>query len=166
MIYQTERLIIRKLKTSDIDAFHEMQGNPNVMQYTDGKTKTYDEDVIDLQQVIDYYHKSNNEFWVWAVELKGNNEFLGIIAHIKDDEGNDEIGYRFLEKHWNNGYAFESMMGLIAYCKKLGIKELVAMVIIKNGASEHIIKKAGFKFVKEYLCEDLKLPERMYKLVL
>lgn len=166
MIYQTERLLIRKLKTSDIDAFHEMQGNPNVMKYTDAKAKTYDEDVIDLQQVIDYYQKPNNEFWVWAVELKENNAFVGTIAHIKDDDGNNEIGYRFLEKHWNNGFAFESMMGLITYCKSLKIKELVAMVIIKNKASEHIIKKAGFKFVKEYLCEDLKLPERLYKLVL
>lgn len=166
MIYQTERLLIRKLKTSDIDAFHEMQGNPNVMQYTDAKAKTYDEDVIDLQQVIDYYSKQNNEFWVWAVELKENNVFVGTIALIKDDEGNDEIGYRFLEKHWNNGFAFESMMGLITYSKKLGIKELVAMVIVKNKASEHIIKKAGFKFVKEYICDDLKLLERLYKLVL
>ncbi len=166
MIYQTERLLIRKLETSDIVPFHEMQGNPNVMQYTDGVAKSYDEDVLDLQRVIDFYTKPNNDFWVWAVVRKKDAAFLGTIALIKDDENNDEIGYRFLEKYWNNGFAFEAMQGLIQYCKALGLKELVAEVILKNKASEHIIKKAGFQLVKEYICEDLKLPERMYKLVL
>ena len=166
MVYQTERLLIRKLKTSDINPFHEMQGNINVMKYTVGTAKTYEEDVIDLKRVIDFYDKPKNNFWVWAVERKADKAFLGTIALIKDDENNDEIGYRFLEKYWNNGYAFEAMVGLINYCKKIGLKEIVAEVIIKNKASEHIIKKAGFQFVKEYICDDLKLPERKYKLIL
>jgi len=58
------------------------------------------------------------------------------------------------------------MMGLIAYCRNKGLKEIVAEVIVLNKASEHIIKKVGFKLVKEYICDDLKLVERMYKLVL
>ena len=166
MIYQTARLSIRKLKTSDINPFHEMQGNINVMKYTDGTANTYEEDVIDLKRVIDFYNKPNNEFWVWAVERKADKAFLGTIALIKDDENNDEIGYRFLEKYWNNGYAFEAMLGLITFCKQMGLKEIVAEVIIENKASEHIIKKAGFQFVKEYICDDLKLLERKYKLIL
>ena len=166
MIYQTARLLIRKLKTSDINPFHEMQGNPNVMKYTDAKAKTYEEDIIDLQRVIDFYNKPNNDFWVWAVERKEDKAFIGTIALIKDEDNNDEIGYRFLEKYWNNGYAFEAMVGLINYCKKIGLKEIVAEVIIKNKASEHIIKKEGFQFVKEYICDDLKLLERKYKLIL
>jgi RimJ/RimL family protein N-acetyltransferase len=143
-----------------------MQGNPNVMKYTDGIAKTYDEDVVDLKRVIDYYNKPNNDFWVWAVERKEDNVFLGTIALIKDDDNNDEIGYRFLEKYWNNGYAYESMIGLIDYCKSKGLEEIVAEVIVKNKASEHIIKKAGFQLVKEYICEDLKLPEKRYRLQL
>jgi len=166
MIYQTERLLIRKLKSSDINPFHEMQGNEKVMRYTDGTAKTYEEDVIDLQRVIDFYEKPNNDFWVWVVERKKDNAFLGTVALIKDDNSNDEIGYRFLEKYWNNGYAFESMMGLIDYCKQIGLKQIVAEVIVKNKASEHIIKKAGFQLVKEYICDDLKLLERMYRLEL
>ena len=166
MIYQTERLLIRNLKTSDINPFHEMQGNPKVMKYTDGVAKTYEEDLVDLQRVIDFYTKPKNDFWVWAVIRKSDNAFLGTIALIKDDENNDEIGYRFLEKYWNNGYAYEAMMGLIAYCRNKGLKEIVAEVIVLNKASEYIIKKAGFKLVKEYICDNLKLQERMYKLVL
>ena len=166
MIYQTERLLIRKLNSSDIIPFHEMQGNENVMRFTDGSANSYQEDVADLQRLIDFYDKPNTNFHVWAVERKEDKAFLGTIALIKDDEDNDEIGYRFLEKYWNNGYAYEAMMGLIHYCKKIGLKEIVAEVIVKNKASEHIIKKAGFQFVKEYICEDLKLLERKYVLKL
>lgn len=166
MIYETERLIIRKLKNEDIAPFHEMQANHNVMKYTDSAIKSYDENVIDLQQVIDYYDKVNNDFWIYAVDRKSDKEFLGTIALIKDDENNDEIGFRYLEKYWNNGYAYEALIGLINHAKKLKIKELVAAVIIKNSASAHIIKKAGFKMMKEYICKDLNLPERLYKIKL
>ncbi len=166
MIFKTERLLIRNLETLDIEPFHEMQGNLNVMKYTDGKAKTYDEDVIDLQQVIAYYTKPNNDFWIWAIERKEDKVFLGTIALIKSANNKDEIGYRFLEKYWNNGYAYESIIGLIIYCKNIGLKELVAKVIIENKASEHILKKIGFQFEIESFCEDLKLPERMYTLKL
>lgn len=163
MIFETERLIIRKLQFDDITPFHEMQGNINVMRYTDSTAHTYIEDVVDLKRVIEFYDKPNNDFWVYAVERKSDHTFLGSVALIKDDIGHDEIGYRFLEKHWNNGYAFEALIGLLDYCRKIGKKSIIAAIIIANNASEHIIKKAGFQFVKEYICEDLNLPERLYK---
>lgn len=166
MIYETERLIIRKLKNEDIKPFHEMQANPKVMKYTDSPIKSYKENVIDLQQVIAYYDKINNDFWIYAVERKSDKEFLGTIALIKDDENNNEIGFRYLEKYWNNGYAYEVLEGLLNHAKKLKIKELAAAVIIKNMASAHIIQKAGFRMIKEYICKDLNLPERLYKIKL
>jgi RimJ/RimL family protein N-acetyltransferase len=166
MIFETERLIIRKLQHDDIEPFHEMQGNINVMRYTESKPHTYIEDVVDLKRVIDFYDKPNNDFWVFAVVRKSDLKFLGSVALIKDDAGHDEIGYRFLEKYWNKGYAYESLIGLLKYSKEIGKKVVIAAVIIVNEASEHIIKKAGFEFVKEYICDDLKLPERLYRLEL
>ncbi len=166
MIFETKRLQIRKLKPSDIEAFHIMQSNSNVMRYTDSPIKNLQENNIDLERLISFYDKPNNNFWVYAVVRKKDTSFLGIIALIKDDDANDEIGYRFLEKYWNNGYAYESTIGLIEYAKRIGKTELVAMVIVKNRASEYILKKAGFTFVKEYICEDLNLLERLYKIKL
>ncbi len=166
MIFQTERLLIRKLKPSDINPFHEMQSNDKVMIYTDAAAKTYDENIYELQYLIDCYNKPNNDFWVWAVIRKEDNAFLGTIALIKDDNGNDEIGFRYLEKYWNNGYGYEALTGLIAYAKAKGIKILVADVYAKNIGSEHILKKADFKFVKEYICKERNLLDRLYKLAL
>jgi len=166
MIFETERLVVRKLKNSDINPFHQMQSNINVMRYTDSPPKNFDENTIDLQQVISYYNKPNNLFWVYAVTLKKNKNFIGTIALIEEKNLKAEIGYRFLEEYWYNGYAFEALKGLIDFAKKQDYNELHAEVIVENKASEYILKKAGFQFVKEYICEDLKLLERSYKLKL
>ena len=166
MIFETERLVVRKLKNSDINPFHQMQSNINVMRYTDSPPKNIEENKTDLQNVISLYDKERNDFWVYAVERKKDKQLIGTIALLKDADNNDEIGYRYLEKYWNNGYAYEALLGMIQFAKTKNITELVAEVIVKNEASEYLLKKAGFTFVKEYLCEDLKLLERLYILKL
>jgi RimJ/RimL family protein N-acetyltransferase len=166
MIFETERLLVRKLAFTDINAFHKMQSNPNVMQYTDSLPKNRDENQRELGNLISLYNKPHNDFWVYAVTRKKDKKFIGTLAFIKDKEQNTEIGYRYLEKYWNNGYAFEALTGMITHAKTKGIKELVAEVIVKNKASEYLLKKAGFKMVNEYICDDLKLLERSYKLKL
>lgn len=166
MIFETERLIVRKLRQTDFAAFHKMQSNPNVMRYTDSPAKNEEENKIDLNNVIALYDKPDNDFWVYAVILKKNHHFIGTLAFIKDAKQNNEIGYRYLEEYWNNGFAFESLKGMIEYAKKQNFTELIAEVIVENYASEYLLKKAGFKFVKEYICEDLNLLEREYHLKL
>ena len=49
MIFETERLLVRKLVLDDLEAFHEMQSNDNVMQFVDGETKTFEEHLVELQ---------------------------------------------------------------------------------------------------------------------
>ena len=40
MIFETERLLIRNLKLSDLNAFHEMESNPKVVtDLHDGESK-------------------------------------------------------------------------------------------------------------------------------
>ena len=40
MIFETERLIIRKLNLEDLDAFHKLESNANVLKYATGEVKT------------------------------------------------------------------------------------------------------------------------------
>ena len=97
-IFETRRLIVRKLKISDLDAFHKMQSNPKVMQYVTGEVKSMGAHQKGLIRLINFYEKEENDFWIYAVVRKSDSEFLGTVALIKDDEGNDELGYRF----WKN----------------------------------------------------------------
>jgi len=165
-IFETKRLGVRRLKLNDFDAFHEMQSNLNVMQYVRGKAMTFQENKDELPILIKKYENPENDFFIYAVERKNDNTFVGTVALVKDENNDDEIGYRFLEKYWKNGYGFEIAEGLIHYCKKIGMSKIIANVVNKNEASTKIIKSLGFDFVGDFMCDDLKLPERKFVLEL
>ncbi|WP_235298375.1 GNAT family N-acetyltransferase [Portibacter marinus] len=159
-IYQTERLTIRQLTSYDFDAFHEMQGDPEVMKYVAKKANTEKENRKDLKKVISRYLDEENEFWVWAVVKKESEDFVGTIALIKDKEDNWEIGYRLLRKYWGKGFGSEMVAGLIRLCEEIPeINNLVAYADRRNIASQCVLNKNGFvnlgiKYNDEEDCED------------
>ena len=166
MIFETERLIVRKLQNEDFQPFHQMQSNLKVMKYVRAKVMTYEENENEIVELIEKYESPKNDFWIYAIESKLDQEFVGTIAFVKDDESEDEIGYRFLEKYWRNGYAKEILNGMIIYAKSIGIKKLIACVSPENVASEKIIMASGFEFLKTVFAEDLGFNENKYSLEL
>ncbi|WP_435263577.1 GNAT family N-acetyltransferase [Tenacibaculum sp. nBUS_03] len=165
MIFETERLLVRKLVLTDLNPFYELESNPLVLQYATGEVKTLPECEKELKELIVKYDESNNDFWIYAIESKIDNEFIGTLALVKDGE-DDEIGYRFLEKYWGKGYASEICASLITYCRKLGMKKIVGFVVDDNIASAKIIERHNFKIVKKFISDDIGLPETKYELYL
>ena len=165
MIFETERLLIRKLKSSDLNEFHKLESNPNVLKYADGEVKSYLENEKELKGLIAKYTQRGNDFWIYAIERKFDSQFVGTLALVKDNL-DDEIGYRFLEKYWGNGYGFEVCKATIVYCKQLGLKKIVGYVVDKNIASAKILEKLNFKVVKKFVSDDIHLPETKYELEL
>jgi len=166
LIFETERLYVRKFIKEDLNAFYEMHANSNVMKYVSEKIMTYEENEKDLNELIAFYDKQDNDFWIYAVVRNLDKKFIGTVALVKDKNNDDEIGYRFLEKYWGNGFGNEIVKGLIKYTKNIGFSKLIACVSPDNIASEKIIKNYGFKLMASYVCDDLKIPERKYKLIL
>ena len=154
MIFETERLIIRRLVMSDLQSFHEMQSNPKVMQFADGEVKSLEEHQEELQDLINKYNIKHNDFWIYAIENKQTNNFIGTVALVKDENDDDEIGYRFLEKYWKNGYGAEVCKGLVDYCKTLNMNKLIGFVVDKNVASIKILEQNKFKKIHEFIDED------------
>ncbi|WGH76586.1 GNAT family N-acetyltransferase [Tenacibaculum tangerinum] len=164
MIFETKRLLIRKLQVTDIEPFYELERNPNVLQYATGEPKNLEESKEDLQQLIARYTHKENDFWIYAVERKSDTHFLGTVALVKDDEGTDEIGYRFIERYWGNGYATELCEGLIRYCRSIGMKKLVGCVVDENIASAKILERFHFVAIAKFVSDDIGLPETKYEL--
>lgn len=165
MIFETERLLIRQLKIDDLLPFHKMQSNPLVMQYATGEPKNLEENKIELENLIKKYTKKGNDFWIYAIERNSDNEFIGTVALVKDTD-DDEIGYRFLQKYWGNGYGSEVCKGLILYARTIGIKKLIGYAVDVNLGSSKILEKSGFKPVKKFISKDINLPETKYELYL
>lgn len=166
MIFETKRLLIRKLQVVDIEPFYELESNPKVLQYATGEPKNLEESKEDLKQLIVRYTNKKNDFWIYAIERKSDNEFVGTVALVKDEEGNDEIGYRFIERYWGNGFATELCEGLIHYCKSVGMKKLIGCVVDENIASAKILERFNFVAIEKFISDDIGLPETKYELIL
>lgn len=165
MIFETQRLLIRKLKLDDLEPFHQLESNPNVLKYATGEVKSYSENKSELLALILKYEEPFNDFWIYAVQRKEDGCFLGTFALVKDNY-DDEIGYRLLEQYWGYGYGFELCEGALVYCKQKGYKKLIASCVDENKASAKILKKLHFNEVGHFISDDIKLPETKYEIKL
>ena len=164
MLFKTQNLFIRELKDTDLDAFCEMQGNPNVMRYVGGKVDTRDECQTQIRDLQAAYTKPNPNLLVWAVCQQSDGAFVGTAAIVYYKNGDHEIGYRFLERYWGKGYGKEVANGLIDYAiHDLQLSNVVAYVDKKNLASVKILDQSALPFQKEYFNKDDNCMDRMYR---
>jgi RimJ/RimL family protein N-acetyltransferase len=161
-IFETDRLYVRPLTPDDLEGFHEMQGNPKVMRHVGGKAMTLEENREDLLSVIQAYSRPENDFWVWAIAQRSDTAFVGTCALIVNEEGEHEIGFRFLERHWGKGYGREITAALLLYgINRLQLNEIVAYVDKENTASVRILEQT-MGFEKEFYNEKEKCTDRKY----
>ena len=143
-VFTTERLRIRKLEANDLKAFHIMQSDMEVMKYAAGRTFSLQENKADIEQLISKYQDPQNTFWIWAIENE-DHLFIGTLALIIDKEDHWEIGYRLLREQWGNGYATESVKGLVELVRSIDtINNLIAYADLRNPASQNVLTKIGF----------------------
>ena len=154
MVFETARLIVRNLMDSDFDAFHEMQSDDEVMRYTTGCGLDEVENRRQLRMCIDCYSKPENDFWVWGIMRRSDQQFVGTCAIVPNDR-RPEIGYRFLRKFFGMGYGQEICDGLIEHAvHDRRLPWLVAFADVRNVPSVKILDRSALTFIQEVANED------------
>ena len=155
-ILETERLIMRELKTTDASGMFELDSNPNVMRYLGGKTV---ESIAVSESIIrmDQEQYAKNGIGRYAVIRKETNEFIGWsgIKYVSEPENNFvnfyDLGYRLTEQHWGKGYGYECALPWIDHAfNTMKIDKLNADAHIENIGSNKILQKLGFQFLNHY----------------
>ncbi|MEB8802124.1 GNAT family N-acetyltransferase [Bacillus cereus] len=86
----------------------------------------------------------------WYVLRKEDDSVLGDIG-FKGKPNEDqtvEIGYGFIEKYWNQGYATEAVRELIDWAFKTGeVETIIAETLIDNYSSMRVLEKLHMKRV-------------------
>lgn len=163
MIFETDRLIARQLQENDQSAYFDMMGNPNVMSLIPREIMSKNESDNHLAKFIKSYD-AQSDLKVWAIALKEENEFIGLCAFLKNNENDDEIGYRLREKFWGVGYGTEITKGLIDFgFNKLGTELITADVYVDNVGSVKILEKFFQRDIEFFNKED-NCTDRRYKL--
>jgi ribosomal-protein-alanine N-acetyltransferase len=105
---ETERLLLRQWRESDLDAFAEMMADPAVTRYLTGSGPL---DRHHSWRALATYigHLQLRGFTHWAIELRATGEFIGRAGPWRPDGWPAlEIGWAIAPKHQGHGYATEA----------------------------------------------------------
>ncbi|PFR33485.1 GNAT family N-acetyltransferase [Bacillus cereus] len=86
----------------------------------------------------------------WYVLRKEDDSVLGDIGFKGGPNENQtvEIGYGFIEKYWNKGYATEAVRELIDWAFKTGeVETIIAETLLDNYSSMRVLEKLHMKRV-------------------
>ena len=142
IVARTDRLTLRELTFDDVDALHEVLGDPVAMEHYPAP-KTSPETEAWIAWARDSYQQ--NGFGLWAVERTADGAFLGDCGPmLQPVEGElvPEIGYHIVRRDWGRGYATEAAVA----CRNLvlvefGFGRVVSIVAPENLASRRVAEK-------------------------
>ena len=146
MIIETQRLIIRKFTEHDIDVIYELNRIPEILTYipTEPFTSRVQAETLFQDVILSNYDEYG--YGRWAVYHKQDKRVIGFCGPKFIEELNDvEIGYRYLPEYWGKGIASEAANGVLPVLPKYGIREVIALILIGNIASESVAQKAGLR---------------------
>jgi ribosomal-protein-alanine N-acetyltransferase len=151
MMLETRRLILREMTEADDEHLLALGRNPNVTRYIVGEPPltTRQEALAVLHERVfpQYVHGLGR----WACIEKSGGAFIGWcgVKHIPED-GEYDLGYRFLEEHWGKGYATEAASAVCDFARRqLQGKRVVGKAMLDNRASRRVLEKIGLVYEGE-----------------
>ena len=145
---ETERLLFRAIKRSDIKDIYEYSSNPTTSQFLlwdSHKSESYTREFIEI--ILSKY--KSGEYNDWAIVLKENKKMIGTCGFTRIDEENGvaEIGYVINPNYWGMGIATEAASRVVAFAfDELNLNRVEARFLFGNDASLNVMKKIGMKF--------------------
>ncbi len=135
----TKRCIISKFEKEHTDFYYNLVTDKEVRKYLGGVPS---EKHIE-ESINNFINNSMSKIWV--VKEKKSEELIGFISIDKSEQfQKDEISYEFLPNWWGQGYATETITGVIEYVFKIkNMHELIAITQSKNRKSRNLLEKIG-----------------------
>ena len=144
---ETERLLLRRLRGSDLVAFLAYRNDPEVSRYQswEGCTEAEARDMIQALEREEPFVPG--EWFQFAVELKATGKLVGDLGFRVGEDGRQaEVGYTLAREHWGEGYASEAVSRLLDHAfKELGLHRVHATVDQENVPSVAVLERLGLR---------------------
>lgn len=170
-VFETERLILRKLDLCDAEDYFEFASDPVVSLHTLwDKHETLDETRSYLQEVMAKYE--SKQAFRWGIIHKPTNKLMGRTGFISWDlqHSRAEIGFAIASEYWNRGMITEATGEIIRYgFERLELNRIEGRCNFNNTGSARVMEKLGMKF-EGILREQLKIKgtftdQKMYSIL-
>jgi [ribosomal protein S5]-alanine N-acetyltransferase len=148
-ILTTDRLILRKVITTDAESVYKLRNDPKTVEYT---ARPPYQNIQEAIAMVDKMEESylQSEGISWAITLKNSDTMIGGIGfwRLIREHYRAEIGYSLLFPFWNQGIMSEALAVVLDFgFNQMGIHSVEANLNPNNLPSERILLKSGF--VKE-----------------
>lgn len=163
-IFETERLVIRRLVEEDRDAFAEMFTDLDVLRLIPQHPFTE-------SQITERFNKGlkfelddlNDQKCICGIYEKEQTELIGLALFLLDEHNEKELGYRFRVNYWGKGYGTEITKGMLDYYfHVMKVNKVTADVNVANIGSVKILEKF-MKLVREFFNERDNCTDRCYE---
>lgn len=147
-ILETERLVLRHLLLSDLDALFALYCDPQIRQYFPEGTLTYDETREELEWFL-HGHPRHPELGLWATMDKSSGQFIGrcgLLPWTIDERLEVEVAYLLDKAYWGQGLATEAAQAVAKYgFEQLGLSRLICLIDPRNQASQNVAGRIGMQ---------------------
>ena len=144
LLFETERLLVRRFTADDAESFFRFNSHPEVMRYI-RPVKNREECDAFLQENLNLY-QDGSVLGRYMVTEKTTGDFIGSFSLLYMSGSDDiHIGYGLMPENWNRGYAVELLKsGVNYFFANTERKILFAITEPANTASQKVLEKAGF----------------------
>lgn len=145
-LLRTERLLLREIRATDVDALFHLRTDRQVMDYIPRPRATCIEDVHALiEQVLTAQIVGDGISW--AITLPHDEILIGTIGfyRLKQEHHRGEVGYALQSDHWRNGYMSEALRAVL-HCgfEHYGFHSIEAVTDPRNLPSNALLERCGF----------------------
>ncbi len=142
---ETERLLFRTHEAKDEADFVGMHTDPEVRRYVGGQAWPVEKARHRFRN--EYLGRPTETYGLWATILKEEERYIGCCGLRAAQDGKAaHLGYYFARPYWRRGFASEACRAFVDFAfTRLQLPRLLADVEEGNVASEHILRKLGFK---------------------
>lgn len=145
-VIETERLILRPLRRSDVGLLDMYSNDERVARMT--RSMPHPMPPGASEAFIQSSHDEKRTEDVWAIDGSdhGLGELMGLIGLEQMDREQSEVGYWVAPVFWNSGLASEAVRGLVE-ANPHKDKTMFASVFQDNPASARVLTNTGFEYL-------------------
>jgi RimJ/RimL family protein N-acetyltransferase len=145
-VVTTPRLILRRWRAEDRDAFARLNADPRVMEFQMGLLTREQSDAFadHIESQMAQYG-----FCLYATEMREDGRFIGFIGiHVAKFEAAFtpcvEVGWRLVADVWGQGLATEGGLAVLRHSfEALSLDEIVSFTAVINKRSQRVMQKIG-----------------------
>lgn len=142
---ETERLVLRAPRVSDLDDLVSKANNWAVLEPTASLPFPYE-----AEHGRAFLSKTERQSQhPYVIADRQTDRLMGIIALYFYPDRPTELGYWLGEAHWGSGYAPEAVDALLRSCAAIGLSPIRARVLAHNSGSIRVLEKTRFELVED-----------------